>query len=105
NLFVNYTWDLPFFSGAAGAARLLLRDWQVGGIANVQSGYPLTAFVAANRSRSLWSPSINSATGFDRPSMDGGSNDVVTGSPDGYLDRRAFVQPESVRLGHAERTY
>jgi hypothetical protein len=103
NFVLNYTWDLPAFSNRGAAPRAVLGGWQLGGILSLQSGHPLTVFIAANRSRSLWSPSINPATGFDRPSVIAGRSSIVTGNPDGYFDRSAFQLPAAGTLGNVGR--
>lgn len=89
----NFTWELPWGRSLAGAAGLLLRDWQVSGIAVVRSGNPLTAFVQRNRSRSQWAPSLGPGIGFDRPSLAAGRTheSAVLGKPDRYFDASAFV--------------
>jgi hypothetical protein len=99
NLTVNHTWDLPLGSTRKGAAGLALAGWQVGGILTVQSGHPLTPFVQNNRSRTLWSPSINPATGFDRPSVLPDRTNLTTGDPNGYFDASAFLLPAAGTLG------
>jgi hypothetical protein len=98
NLAVNYTWDLPLGGGRTRIPRLLIEGWQLGGILAVQSGHPLTPFVSANRSRTLWGPSINPATGFDRPSVLQGRS-PTTGDPNGWFDSSAFVLPAAGTLG------
>jgi hypothetical protein len=45
-LIVNYAWDLPFFSNGNRALRTLLGGWQIAGIAQFQSGAPLTVQTA-----------------------------------------------------------
>ncbi|MCW5978734.1 MAG: TonB-dependent receptor [Bryobacteraceae bacterium] len=105
NWMLNFTWELPFARRLDGAAGLLLKDWQLAGIANVRSGQPLTAFVQRNRSRSLWSPSIAPGVGFDRPSMAPGRThqDAVLGGPDRYFDPSAFILQPAGTLGNLGR--
>ncbi|HEV2762304.1 MAG TPA: TonB-dependent receptor, partial [Pyrinomonadaceae bacterium] len=96
NWVVNFTWELPFFRGLDGAAGKLLDGWQLSGIGQARSGNPLTVFVARNRSRSQWSPSLAPGIGFDRPSMNPGftHESAVTGDPEAYFNPAAFrLQP------------
>jgi hypothetical protein len=86
-------WQIPDMSSGGGLAAALLNDWQVATIARMRSGNPLTVFVQANRSRSLWAPSFGPGTGPDRPSYapGRGPDDAVTGDPDRWFDPAAFV--------------
>jgi hypothetical protein len=105
NWVFNFNWEVPFSRDWSGAPALLLRGWQLAGIAHLRGGQPLTAFVQRNWSRSLWSPSLGPGLGFDRPSMAPGRThqDAVVGRPDGYFDPSAFVlQPEGT-LGNLGR--
>ncbi len=105
NLVVNFTWALPFARGMDGLGGTLLDGWQLAGIGQARSGNPLTVFIQANRSRSLWSPSIGPGIGFDRPNIAPGRtyDSAVTGNPDQYFDPTAFVlQPEGT-LGNIGR--
>jgi hypothetical protein len=101
NLSANFTWQLPAFSAARAAG--LLRGWQLAAIAAFHSGHPVTPFVQNNRSRSLWGPSINPATGFDRPSVLTGRANLSTGDPNGWFDASAFVLPPAGTLGTVGR--
>jgi hypothetical protein len=96
NWVVNGIYELPFARGDA-----LLGGWQVAAISHVRSGSPLTLFVARNRSRSQWSPSLGPGIGFDRPSMAPGRTheSAVLGGPDSYFDPTAFVLPAAGTLG------
>jgi hypothetical protein len=105
NLVANLTWRLPFARESQGLARALLGDWQVAVIGQYRSGPPLTAFVQANRSRSLWSPSQGPGIGFDRPNLAPGRTpqDAVTGDPEHWFDPTAFQLPPAGTLGNAGR--
>ncbi len=82
-----------------------LTNWQVSMIGRYRSGNPLTAFVANNRSRSRWSPSLGPGLGFDRPSLAPGrtAESAVTGNPDQWFDPTAFVLQPAGTLGNSER--
>ena len=98
---MNLTWNLPLGRQSQGLAGALLAHWQVAMIAQYRSGPPLTAFVQANRSRSLWSPSQAPGIGFDRPSLAPGRTPegAIRGSPDQWFDPSAFVLQPAGQLG------
>ncbi|MGH9940868.1 MAG: carboxypeptidase regulatory-like domain-containing protein [Pyrinomonadaceae bacterium] len=105
NWVVNFTWDIPFARGLKGAAKTVLDGWQLAGISQARSGNPLTVFVQANRSRSLWQPSLGPGIGRDRVSIAPGYTyeSAVLGRPDQYFDPRAFVVPTEGTLGSTGR--
>jgi hypothetical protein len=105
NWVMNWTWQIPGGSTLTGAGRILLAGWQVSGISTVRSGNPLTLFLARNRSRSQWSPSLGPGLGPDRPSMAPGFTHeaAVLGSPDKYFDPAAFALPAAGTLGNLGR--
>jgi hypothetical protein len=105
NLVVNFTYQLPFGEGRTGLAGLLTRGWQLSGIGQARSGNPLTVFVARNRSRSQWSPSLAPGIGFDRPDFAPGfdAESAVNGGPDQYFDPAAFRLPAAGTLGNVGR--
>jgi len=102
---VNYSWALPFARNLTGARQKLLDGWELSGIAFVRSGNPLTLFVARNRSRSQWAPSLGPGLGPDRPSMapNRTHESAVTGIPDRYFDPSAFVLQPAGTLGNLGR--
>jgi hypothetical protein len=75
------------------------------GIGQARSGNPLTVFVARNRSRSQWSPSLAPGIGFDRASIAPGFTykTAVLGGPDQYFDPKAFVLQPAGTLGNTGR--
>src|SRR5688572_29355604 len=105
NWVVNFTWDLPFARNLKGLKKSLLDGWQLAGINNVRSGNPLTVFVQANRSRSLWQPSLGPGIGRDRASIAPGFTyeSAVLGGPDQYFDPAAFRVPPAGTLGNTGR--
>jgi len=105
NLVLNFTYQLPFGQGREGLAGLLTSGWQLSGIGQARSGNPLTVFVARNRSRSQWSPSLAPGIGFDRPDFAPGftAETAVLGGPDQYFDPAAFRLPAAGTLGNVGR--
>lgn len=105
NWVVNFTWELPFARNLKGLKKTLLDGWQLAGINNARSGNPLTVFVQANRSRSLWQPSLGPGIGRDRASMATGFTyeSAVLGRPDQYFNPAAFVLPPAGTLGNSGR--
>ena len=105
NWVVNFTWDLPFARNLKGLKKSLLDGWQLAGINNVRSGNPLTVFVQANRSRSLWQPSLGPGIGRDRASIAPGFTyeSAVLGGTDQYFDPAAFRLPPAGTLGNSGR--
>jgi hypothetical protein len=105
NWVVNFTWEIPFARNLDGVAKTVLDGWQLSGINNARSGNPLTVFVQANRSRSLWQPSLGPGIGRDRASIASGFTyeTAVTGSPDQYFNPAAFVLPAAGTLGSTGR--
>jgi hypothetical protein len=71
----------------------------------MRSGNPLTVFVAANRSRSLWQPSLGPGIGRDRPSYAPGydGDRAVIGRPDQWFDPSAFVLQPAGTFGNTGR--
>ena len=98
---VNFTVDLPGPSGLGG----LFSGWQASGIWNMRSGQPLTVFVQANRSRSLWNPSLGPGIGQDRPSYAPGygPDNAVLGNVDQWFDPNAFVLQPAGTFGNTGR--
>ncbi|MFL6231475.1 MAG: TonB-dependent receptor domain-containing protein [Pyrinomonadaceae bacterium] len=105
NWVVNFTWAIPFARDLKGWEGALLDGWELTGIGQARSGNPLTVFVARNRSRSLWSPSLAPGIGFDRASIAPGYTyeTAVRGGPDQYFDPKAFALPPAGTLGNTGR--
>ena len=80
-------------------------NWQVSMIGRYRSGNPLTTFIASNRSRSRWSPSLGPGLGLDRPSLAAGRTpeSAVTGNPNQWFDPTAFVLPAAGTFGNTGR--
>ncbi|HJR61371.1 MAG TPA: TonB-dependent receptor [Vicinamibacterales bacterium] len=98
---VNFTVDLPGTSALGG----VFSGWQASGIWNMRSGQPLTVFVQANRSRSLWNPSLGPGIGQDRPSYAPGfgPDNAVLGRVDQWFDPDAFVLQPAGTFGNTGR--
>ena len=105
NWVVNFTWELPFARNLKGVTRTFLDGWQIAGIRSARSGNPLTVFVQANRSRSLWQPSLGPGIGRDRASLAPGFTyeSAVLGRPDQYFNPAAFVLQPAGTLGTTGR--
>jgi hypothetical protein len=105
NWVLNFAWELPIARNATGLAGALARGWQLSGVAQVRSGNPLTVFVTANRSRSLWQPSLGPGIGRDRPSYAPGydAGRAVLGLPQQWFDPNAFVVQPAGTFGNTGR--
>jgi hypothetical protein len=105
NWVANFIWQTPFAKQSAGLHRAVLAGWQLSGIWSMRSGNPLTAFVAANRSRSMWGPSLAPGQGFDRPSMAPGAShqSAILGAPDQWFNPNAFALQPARQLGNLGR--
>ena len=105
NWVVNFIWEIPYGRNLSGTAKTVLDGWQLAGIGNARSGNPLTVFVQANRSRSLWQPSLGPGIGRDRASIADGFTyeTAVQGRPDQYFNPAAFVLPAAGTLGNTGR--
>jgi len=105
NWVANFTWELPFARRLTGAAGAMLDGWRVSGIYTYRSGSPLTVFIQANRSRSLWGPSRGPGIGQDRPSWAPGrtADNAVVGTPEQWIDPTAFVVQPAGTFGDTRR--
>jgi hypothetical protein len=105
NWVVNLLWEIPGAKNMGAVGRVVLDGWQLGSIAQVRSGNPLTVFVRDNRSRSLWNPSLAPGIGFDRPSMAPGftHQTAINGQPDRWFNPSAFVLQPAGTLGNLGR--
>jgi hypothetical protein len=100
NWVFNATWDVPLARGSKAWG-----GWQLAVIGQLRSGNPLTAFVATNRSRSRWAPSLGPGIGPDRPSYAPGRSgaDAVLGRPEQWFDPSAFALQPAGTLGNVGR--
>ena len=86
----NYVWDLPVFEKSTGVTKAVLGGWELSGITNIQSGFPLTVTL----------PTDNQGTG-------GGLERAnVIGNPSGpqtlyqWFDTAAFTTPPIATFGN-----
>jgi hypothetical protein len=95
---------LPFGGGTAGP-HPVLGGWRLAGIWTMKSGQPLTVFVAANRSRSLWNPSRGPGIGQDRPSYAPGfdAKSAINGTQERWFNPAAFVLQPAGTFGNTGR--
>lgn len=105
NWVFNATWDIPVARDSHTLAGKVLGHWQLAAIGQMRSGNPLTVFVASNRSRSRWAPSLGPGIGPDRPSYALGRSgaDAVRGRPEQWFDPTAFVLQPAGTLGNLGR--
>jgi hypothetical protein len=105
NWVMSVTWQLPYAPSAASIAQAVLGGWRLSGIWTMKSGQPLTVFVTANRSRSLWNPSRGPGIGQDRPSYAPGfgPDNAVTGTPERWFNPAAFVLQPGGTFGDTGR--
>lgn len=105
NWVVNFNWEIPFARNVKGFKKTLLDGWQLAGINNAHSGNPLTVFVQANRSRSLWQPSLGPGIGRDRASIASGFTyeSAVLGTPEQYFNPAALVLQPAGTFGTTGR--
>jgi hypothetical protein len=94
NWVTNFTWEVPYLGG-----------WRFSGIYTYRSGSPLTVFIQANRSRSMWNPSRGPGIGQDRPSWAPGRNpdNAILGEPTRWIDPTAFVVQPAGTFGNTRR--
>src|SRR5207247_827764 len=93
---VNYT--LPFGTNATGVARVLAKDWNVGMLVRMRSGYPFSAFSGVDTGLQVqgWAP--------EYPDLKpGASPNPVLGTVAHWFDPTAFVLPAPGFIGTLPR--
>jgi outer membrane receptor protein involved in Fe transport len=122
NFRLNTLYRLPDYNAKKGFLGGLLSGWETAAIVSLQSGFPFTPVIQANRSRS---GSAGGATVVDRPNLAPGRTfDTITsgtstgcqlsngtsiaagtplGTPSLYFDPCAFVLPAAGTLGNMGR--
>lgn len=120
NLRFNAIYRLPAFASQSGWRGTLLNGWWTSGILSLQTGYPFTPILVANRSRS---GVAGGAAPVDRPNLVSGRNTgnitggttagcpwapgvragQSLGTPDLYFDPCAFTLQPAGFLGSASR--
>lgn len=85
NLIVDFGYELPFGQSLSGLSGALVKGWQISGILQATSGFPVTI----TSDRRLTHPLIFAG---GRPDLvPGASNNPVLGGPNQYFDVMAFA--------------
>jgi hypothetical protein len=92
-LTVSYRYDLPFFSTATGAKRVLLGEWAISGITILQSGTPFSVTDSAAGSAFL-GPGLASAT-LGAQLAEGGSIGAGLTSGDIHSRLDGYLNPDN----------
>jgi hypothetical protein len=94
----NYSYDLPFGTGATGWAGHLLSGWQLTGILTLQDGGPFTV-------RAVLPSALTDQAGAGSPNLVAGytPDKIILGSPDGYFTLDAFTPPGPRQIGNYGR--
>ncbi|HEY7500132.1 MAG TPA: TonB-dependent receptor [Vicinamibacterales bacterium] len=105
NWVMSVTWQMPYAPATTSIARAVFGGWRLSGIWTMKTGQPLTAFVAANRSRSQWNPSRGPGIGQDRPSYTPGfgPDNAINGTPEQWFNPGAFVLQPAGTFGNTGR--
>jgi hypothetical protein len=93
---VNYT--LPFASGASGLKAIAAKEWNVGMLVRMRSGYPFSAISGVDTGLQVqgWAP--------EYPDLKpGASANPVLGTVDHWFDANAFVLPAAGYIGTLPR--
>jgi hypothetical protein len=92
NFVASFLWDVPVPRSWSGAASLLARGWQLGGIFLAQNGTPFTALVAGDPAGSLMQ-----SHAFQRPVFNNipgcSPNAINPGNVDHYIKTQCFLPP------------
>ncbi|MEW5976731.1 MAG: TonB-dependent receptor [Acidobacteriota bacterium] len=102
-LSLSFTYDLPWVSepgaGAGKLAGMLLRDWQITGIASAQSGRPFTPRLSVDNSNT---GNVGGFFAHDRPNVIGDPT-TSSRSPERFFNTQAFAMPSRFTFGNAGR--
>jgi hypothetical protein len=101
-LSVSFSYDLPVGRHATGAWRAVAGDWQLTGVATLQSGRPFTVALPQELDNSNTGRSSLGFGSNDRPSQIGDPR-LDSPSPDRWFDVAAFVLPPYGSFGSAGR--
>ncbi|MGH9200080.1 MAG: TonB-dependent receptor domain-containing protein, partial [Vicinamibacterales bacterium] len=96
SLVASVSYLLPFGQDGTGMLSRVIRDWEVGTLVRVRSGYPFSVFVGFDQSLQVWSPVYPDLA-------PGASANPILGSPDKYYDPNAFTLPAPGVIGNAPR--
>jgi len=95
-LVVNATYVFPFFMNKSGFVGGLLKNWQIGGVAQFSSGLPFTPFESYDQVGDQ-----QSDTGLQKPNVNGAVNYPHTEAQ--WFDPSAFSLPAPGVFGNATR--
>ena len=96
SLVANVSYLLPFGQNGSGIGSKLVRNWEIGSLVRLRSGYPFSVFVGYDQSLQVWSPVY--------PDLASGANaNPILGGPDKYYDPTAFVLPAPGVIGNLPR--
>jgi hypothetical protein len=87
----NYVWDIPAFQNSKGFTKAVLGNWQVSGITNIQSGFPLTVTLPGDNE--------GIGGGLERPNVVANPSGPKTVSD--WFNTGAFVTPPIGTFGDA----
>jgi len=93
-LAVSYRYDLPFFSGAEGVRKQLLRGWSISGITIIQSGTPFSIFDAQAGSAFISpgdTPPVTATLASGATVSSGYTHGDIHQRLNGYIDVANFV--------------
>jgi hypothetical protein len=101
---ISFHYDLPFGPGqlfmqqSSGVMNKLVSGWQINSITTLLSGMPFTPLVGANRSGN------GDTRNPDRPNWNPNfTGHVVTGDPNRWFNREAFLLPAAGTFGNVGR--
>jgi hypothetical protein len=93
----NVYYDLPFGRDGTSLGAVLARDWQVGTLVRLRSGYPFSVNAGIDRGRQQFAPRFpDLAPGADK-------NPVRPGNYEQYFDPTAFVLQPDGYIGNLGR--
>ncbi len=95
-LVMNATYVFPFFADKTGVAGVLLKNWQVGGVAQFASGLPFTALENYDQVGDG-----QADVGLQKPNLNGPV--VYTGTAAQWFDPSVFSVPAARVFGNAGR--
>jgi hypothetical protein len=94
----NFSYQLPFGSGASGVVKQLIGGWQWNGIVNLLGGFPFTPLAGSNTS-GTGDPNQSDVPNWN-PDFKG---PVILGTTDHWFDPNAFRLPTQGTFGNVSR--
>ncbi len=95
SIVANISYLLPFGQDP-GVLNAVVRDWEIGSLVRLRSGYPFSVFVGYDQSLQVWSPVYPDLAS-------GASSNPIKGGPDQYFDPTAFTLPPAGVIGNLPR--